>query len=337
MAGVDGFRKMQLGPESTAGTAVAATAIWRGKAGMPDDQRVTAFAEEDIGYASGDDRTYVPMLDAKLAFPETALTFEQGPYLGEAGIKAVGTGVADGAGSGRIYAYPFPTDAASLNTLKTYTIEAGDNQQAEEMEYSFIEDFKISGKAGEPLMASANWRGRQWTPTTWTAGLSLPTVETILASKWKLYIDAVGGTIGGTQVSSTLLGLEFNAKTGWRPVHTGDGYLYYGAVEFVRELLEVTLQLTFRHNASAVSEKAAWRAETARKLRVQWDGSALTAGTNYSNKALRIDMAGKWEKFETLGNDGGIQTSTGIFRARRNVTANLFAVMTFVNALATLP
>lgn len=336
MAGVDGFRKMQLGAESVAGTAVAATAIWRGKAGMPDDRRVTAFPEEDIAYASGDDRTYVPQLDGGIAFPETELTYEQGPYILEAGIKAVGTGVADGAGSGRIYAYPFPTDAASLNTLRTYTIEAGDNQQAEEMEHAFVEDFKITSKPGEAAKVSANWRGRQWTPTTWTAGLSLPSVETVLGSKAKLYIDAVGGTLGATQVSSTLLGVELTGKTGWRPVNTGDGYLYWGGVEFVRELLELTLQLTFRHNASAVSEKAAWRAETARKLRLQYDGSALTAGTSYSAKAFRVDMAGKWEKFEALSSDGGIHTSTGVFRARRNVTANLFAVLTFVNALASL-
>jgi hypothetical protein len=336
MAGVDGFRKMQLGAEATAGTAVAATAIWRGKASMSDDRRVVMFPEEDIALASGDSRTYTPLYDAGIEFPETEMTFEQ-PYPYEAGIKAVGTGVADGAGSGRIYAYPFPTTAASLNTLRTYTIEAGDNQQAEEMEYSFVESFKISGKPGEALKHTSTWRGRQWTTTTFTSALSLPTVETILASKGKLYIDTVGGTLGATQVSASLLGMELSAKTGWRPVNTGDGYLYFSGVEFVRELLEVVLQLTFRHNASAVSEKAAWRAETARKLRLQYDGSALTAGTKYSTKALRIDMAGKWEKFERISADGGIHTSTGVFRARNDSTANLFAVIEFCNALATLP
>jgi hypothetical protein len=335
MAGVDGFRKMQLGAEVTAGTAVAATAIWRGKAGMPDDRRVTMFPEEDIALASGDSRTYVPLYDAGLEFPETEMTFEQ-PYILEAGIKAVGTGVADGAGAGKIYAYPLPTDAASLNTLRTYTIESGDNQQAEEMEYSFVESFKISGKPGEALKWSAAWRGRQWTTTTFTGALSLPTVETILASKGKLYIDAVSGTLGGTQVSASLLGMELSVKTGWRPVNTGDGYLYFTGVEFVRELMEVVLQLTFRHNASAVSEKANWRAETARKLRLQYDGSALTAGTAYSAKALRIDLAGKWEKFERISAEGGIHTSTGVFRARKDATANLFANLTVVNALTSL-
>lgn len=336
MAGVDGFRKMQLGAESTAGTAVAATAIWRGKAGMPDDRRVVAFPEEDISLISGDSRTYTPQYDAGIAFPETEMSFEQ-PYILEAGIKAVGTGVADGAGAGKIYTYPLPTDAASLNTLKTYTIESGDNQQAEEMEYAFVEDFKISGKPGEAVKWSANWRGRQWTTTTFTGALSLPTVETILASKGLLYIDAVGGTLGGTQVSASLLGMELNVKTGWRPVFTGDGSLYFNTIECVRELLEVTLQLTFRHNASAVSEKANWRAETARKLRLQYNGSAITAGTAYSTKALRIDLAGKWDKFEALGNEGGIHTSTGVFRARKDTTASLFANIIVVNTLSTIP
>jgi len=336
MAGVDVGRKVQFGGETVAGTAVAATAYWRGLAGMPDDRRKVVFPEEDIASASGKDRTYTPMLEAGLELPETEATFEQLPYVFESGIKAVGTGVADGAGGGRLYTYAMPIDVATLNTVKTRTIEAGDNQSVEEMEYSFIESFKLTGKQNEALKVSSVWGGRQWTVSSFTAGLSLPSVETILFSKGKLYIDNEGGTIGGTQVSSSLLGMELSCKTGWRRVYTGDGNLFFGAIEFVREQMEILLQLTFRHNASAVSEKAGWRAETARQVRLQWDGSAVTAGTKYSAKALRIDLAGKWEKFERIASEGGIHTSTGVLRVRHNATANLFAVFEACNSLASL-
>ena len=52
MAGVKALRKVQLGLESTKGTAVAATALWRGT-GTIEDKREVVFPDEDIGYLSG--------------------------------------------------------------------------------------------------------------------------------------------------------------------------------------------------------------------------------------------------------------------------------------------
>jgi len=124
MAGVKALRKIQLGDESPAGTAVAASTIWRGL-GAIEDQREVVFAEEDVGVLPGVDRTYTPKLLAALAMEETEATFEQLPYILEAGVKSV-SGVKDGDGSGYAYTFAFPTTAA--NTPLTYTIEMGDNQ-----------------------------------------------------------------------------------------------------------------------------------------------------------------------------------------------------------------
>ena len=49
MAGVKALRKIQIGRESTAGTAVPATEIWRGE-GAGEDQRTVVFPVEDVGY-----------------------------------------------------------------------------------------------------------------------------------------------------------------------------------------------------------------------------------------------------------------------------------------------
>jgi len=111
--------------------------------GVIEDQSEQVEVEEHVGYISGVDRTYVPKLLAALSMEAVPATFEQLPYLCEAGIKAIGTGATDGAGSDRVYTYTLPTTA--LNTIKTYTIEGGDNQQAEEMEYCFVEDLELSG------------------------------------------------------------------------------------------------------------------------------------------------------------------------------------------------
>jgi hypothetical protein len=333
--GIKGLSKIQIGAEGTAGTAVPATTVMRSAFAAPDDQRPLTFPTEDIGYLSGVDRSYIPYLAGRLAIPAREATFEQLPYTLAAGIKNVVTGVADGVGGGKIYAYPLPL--LSANTISTYTIESGDNQQAEEMEYSFVSEFTIAGETQGALMINDTWQGRQWTPAAFTGALSAPDVEPILFQKGKLYIDAVGGTLGNTLISSTLMGMTLSVKTGWVANFTGDGELYFTNIEHVADQMEVLLNITFRHNATAVTEKANWRAQTARQLRLAFTGSALAAGTAYSAKTFLIDLAGKWERFEPLGERNGMMISTGIFRARYNATADLFANLTAVNALASLP
>jgi len=328
--GIEKLRKLQIGAEDTMGTAVAATSILRMN-GMPDDQRETMFVDEHVGYLSGVDRTYVPKLLAALT-SEGEATFEQLPYLLNAAVEN-SAGVQDGAGSGYVYTYDLPTTAQ--NTLKTYTIEGGDDQQAEELEYCFVENMVLSGAPGEAWKATADWLGRQVSKTTFTASLDLPMVEEILFSKSKLYIDAADGTIGTTVKSSVLLGAELSIKTGWAPVFTGDGKLYFTFIKCVDP--EVLLKVTFEHNATAVAEKDAWIAQTARLMRLLVQGSALGTSGAYTYKTLQIDLAGKWEDFEVIGAQDGNDIVTGTLRARYNATADLFGQVVVVNELSALP
>jgi hypothetical protein len=333
MSGIRSLRKIQLGREGTAGVAVAATAIWRG-VGTLEDQRTIVFPPEDVGYISGLDQAYTPRLLASLVMEDTPVRFENIFHVLEAGVKTVGTGVADGSGSGKIYTYTLPTTAK--NTIKTYTIEGGDDQQAEVMEYSYVSDFRVSGKGGEALMVSSTWAGRQAQTTTFGTGAALPTVEEVLFSKGVLYIDNASGTMGTTQVSETFLGMDMSVKTGWQPKWTGDGNTYFTFCKLTDP--EVTLQITFEHDASAVAEKAAWRAGTARLIRLRFAGTALgTAGSSYSTKVFQVDLAGKWEKFDKIGEQNGNDIVTGTFRARYNATAAKFAEIVVVNEIASVP
>ncbi len=331
MPGVKMLRKVQLGRESTAGTAVAATTIWRGE-GVGEDMLEVVYPAENVGYLGGVNRSFIPKLGAQIQLSQAA-TFEQILHVLEAGVKTA-TATRDGvSGSGYVYTYTFPTTAQ--NTIKTYTIEAGDNQQAEEMEYSFVESFGISGKAGEGLSIESTWMGRQWTTTTYTGALSLPTVEDILFSKGKLYIDAIGGTIGSTQVSNSMLSAALNVVTGIKPVFTAEGMKYFSFSKGTQP--EVSLQVVFEHDSSSVAEKAAWRAGTPRLLRLEFVGSALTTPSTYTTKILRIDLAGTWEKFAALADEDGNDTIAGTFKALYDTTASKFAEITVVTQLTAVP
>lgn len=332
MAGVKPLRKIQLGREGTAGTEANATSIWRGTGGLKDETQVV-FPEENVGLLSGTNRAYIPKVGGVLAMDSTPATFEQILHILEAGVLTA-TPAQDGTGSGYVYAYPLPTTSAP--TIKTYTLEGGDNQQEEQMLYGYVEDFTLAGKAGEALTMAANWRGRQVATGSFTAALSVPTVEEILFSKGKLYIDAAGGTIGSTQKTATLLSATLAVKTGLMAVYTADGSLYFTFVKSVAP--EVTLNITFEHDSTSVAEKAAWRAGTGRLVRLLFEGSSLgTPGTTYSKKTLIIDLAGKYETFDALGDQDGNDIVTATFRARYSSTDSLFAEIKVVNELTTVP
>jgi hypothetical protein len=327
MAGIRAFRKIQLGPETTAGTAVAATTIWRG-IGTIQDNLETVFPQEDIGILPGTDRSYIPRVEAMLNLESTEATFEQLPYLFEMGIESV-TPTTDA--NGEIYTYTMPMASTDINTstdLGTYTIEGGDNQQAEEFAYAFARSITLSGSAGQALMMSAEIVGRQVATTDFTADLSIPSVEDVLFSKGVLYIDDTDTHPATTQVSNTLLAATLSINTGWTPVYTADGNVYFS---FVKQVMpEVTLEVTFEHNASAVTEIANWRAGTARSIRLDFSGST-------DAKYLYLDMVGKWDNFSQIGEQDGNDIVTGTFRARYNSTASAFFSATVGNSLESLP
>ena len=283
----------QFGKETTSGTAVAATARWRGPVIFPEDDRTMAMAAEDVAIIGKTTRSYVSAYNAKLALPDTNATFEQLGYVFNMGIKGV-AGVQDGAGSGYIYTHAFPGLAAT--TLYTYTIEGFDNNQCYEAEYCFAESFKLTGAGKEPVRVSASLTGRQVSKATLTAGLSLVAVEDILAQKTKLYIDAIGGTIGTTQKTSTLLGWELDVNTGWKAKYTGDGNLYW--TDIFQGHYEIKGKLTMELDANDVAQFDNFQAQTPVLMQLNIGGNALTtAGTTYSTKKLILNMPVLWTKF----------------------------------------
>jgi hypothetical protein len=100
---------------------------------------------------------------------------------------------------------------------------------------------------------------------------------------------------------------------------------------------EVTIDVTFEHNASAVAEKANWRAETVRLLQLKWEGSTVaTPGTTYSVHTLIVNLAGKWESFDALSDQDGNDIVTGTFRGKYSSTDSLFGQFIVVNELTAL-
>lgn len=325
--GTKGLRQLQLGQEGTEGTAVAASARWRGMVdGLEDNQNVVAV-EEEVGYLSGTDRTYIDRLSGTLNMPATPLTFQQVQYLLAASVSDVTTSTPD-SGTGDVYAYSCPT--TSIPSIQTFTLEAGDDQQAEEMNGAFVESFELSGKGGEAWMMSAVWRGRTVTNTTFTGSIALPTVTTALFGKTSLYIDAIGGTIGTTQVTGSFLGATIRYNSGWKFKYSGDGYLYPTIRYFDKSAYLLELVATFEHDSAGVARKTDWRAETPRLVRIQSLGAALGTGGTYTYETFRFDCAAKVMSVPAFGDQEGNDILEVTMRSRYNSTAATHASFTVV-------
>jgi hypothetical protein len=332
--GVKLLRKLQLGLESPAGTPnLTSTVQMRMENGVIDDQRTLNFVPEDVGYLSSVDRTVTPKLLAAVNL-DGAATYEQLPYLFEMGVKHA-TPAKDGTGSqtGYIRDYSLPTTAP--NTLSTYTVKGGNDTQAEYMEYAFCDNLELSGKSGETMQMKAQLFGRQVTKGTFTS-LANQSVSDILFQNGKLYIDLIGSTLGTTQVSNTLLGMDLKLKSGWIPRFTADGNKYFSFVECPGPIA-LSVDFTFEHTSGVVAYKDAWIAETAKNIQIAFSGPAVAvAGVVYTYKSLIINMAGKFSKFAPLGNDSGVDTYVATFEAKYDPTSATFANFIVVNELAAL-
>lgn len=319
MAGIRQLRQIQLGRETTAGTATTSTTRWRGL-GALNDGRILTFPEEFIGVIGGGDRSYIAKIESSMTMDSTDATYEQLPHLLIASIANTTAGTQDGTGSGYVYTYSVPFSAAPV--IQTYTIYAGDNQQAEVMDYCFVSSMTLSGNAGEPVMMSAEWTGRSVSNSTFSGAATVPDVETILAGSGALFLDAASGTYGGTATTSTLISFNLDLSNLIMPKYTMSNPGVMGEFDFhYAGNREITGSLTFEHNATAVTEKTAFRDQTPRLMRIKFEGSALTTSDSYSNKTLIIDLPIKYESFDALSDVDGNSVVTANFTSRYNATA----------------
>lgn len=338
MPGVRALQRVQISQMALNGTTDIATTYYMGM-GVLDDIREVVFPYDNVGIIGGTGRSYTAKTGGEITLEGDA-TFEQIPYLFDSGIHAA-TPTTD-TGSGYVYTYNLQwasTDKIASSDIQYLVIEGGDNQQAEIMRSGFVRELTISGAQGEPVQVNALVEGQGVSTTTFTSGLSIPTVETILFSKAKLYIDPSSDTIGTTQKSATIMNMELNlSPTGWKTIPVGDGNLYFTGTKFApSEGEDMTLAITFEHDGSATSEISNWRSEAERGIRIDIQGTALTSAGTYSTKLLRIDVYGKWQEFEPLSEEDGNNMVTGTFRIAYSSTAAKKGTITVVNESATLP
>lgn len=337
MPGIKRLRRIQFGKEVTPGTAVAATTRWRGT-GVLKDLREVEEHEEDVGILGGTDRTDIVAYKGGIDLAATPLTFEQFPYILAMAFGGPTTGAADGSGSDKIYTTNVPT--TSLPTLQTYTVEGGDNYEQEVLEYAYCTKFSIVGAPGKVNTLSASLAGRQVQRLSGGfAAATLPTVENVLFQKSKVYLDAIGGAYGTTQVANAVLGYKVDVEIPTVMKFTADGALTFSFAQFVDYTIKG--EITFEHDAAvngASGAKLDWRNQTPKLLQIKMEGSAPTSvGTTYMKKTILVNLPIKYKVADPLADQSKNDTVKLQFRSRYNATAGNAGNFVVVNELTTLP
>jgi hypothetical protein len=336
--GITKLSRIQWVKEVTPGTPVAtATTRWRGAGAMLDDQRKVEEIEEMMGIIDGADRTAVVQLLGMLNLADTPLTAEQLQYLMVMGMGGPTTGAADGAGSDKIYVTNVPTTAKA--TATPYTIQGGDDFEVEQMEYAVCTKISIKGAMGQTCKMGGTLMGRQVARLAggFTAA-AIPAVGEFPCQKGKLYMDAIGGAYGATQVSTTLLAFQVDLELHWIPVFTMDGNLYFAYPSYTGH--KISGSLTYLHDTPSDGNTGAmldFRNQTPKLMRIDLSGDAVTSpGTLYSTKKVLIDLPVKLLNPGPLGNDNGNAIYTFKFRSRYSTTAGNAGKFTVVPELTPL-
>jgi len=326
-------RLVQLGDEGTEGTTTVSTVMYRGMAMAEDQSEITPINEghgRRIPYAN----TYIPFTEVVVEFEETEATFQQLPYWFEAGVEKVNTVGADtGTGaSGHIYQYDL-SDTAN-ETIRTYTIETGNSQESNEVNGAFVESFSLSGAAGEAWMVSGTWRGWSLTDCAFTdLSASVPDVEVALFNKTTFSIDDSGGTIGGTDKTSTIIGFELNAEGLQKGIRAAAGLSTISGRR--TGPAEITGSITMLHDDVGEAEIAKAQAQSIRLLQLECLGTSLTTiGSSYSYHTLKSTLAIQYTSIPTLDEDDGDDTVT--FEWRQVYSTSLGWQTIIVNELAAL-
>ena len=350
MPGRKPLSRLQFGKEATPGTLVAATARMRFNGGYLSDDRTPELVEEAIGILGGADRNVIVAVDASLDIPETPATPEQLPYLLAMLYGGPVTGAADGTGSsGYRYATPIPTTSAPANTA--YTVEGGDDYEVERMGYTKCTRLTIKGTSkGKVTMSGSAIAQYVERLSGGFASTSIASVNDLVFGLSRLFLDAVDGTIGTTQIEDQYKGFEITFEGMWEKQFTGEGNTANGPIWtfVVFADKKVTGKLTLLHdpavdgNSGLMSVFRTLPSVPTRLMRIDCLGAAYgTAGSGTlftgGRKGIRIDLPITVTKVSPLSDESKVMVRTVEFESRYNATYGSAGSITVANEISALP
>jgi hypothetical protein len=164
------------------------------------------------------------------------------------------------------------------NGIDTFTFEFGDNIQDYEAEYAFVENLTITGSPNEPVTYESDWIAHQVSETTLTPALSAVSTQRFPSNLVKFYVDADYASIGGTQVTDTLIEWSWSIETMFTPRYSAGGNFYFEGVNEDKKVVELELTLKRGDQSEAFTP------------RYSAGGNFYFEGVNEDKKAVELEL-----------------------------------------------
>lgn len=327
------LRRLQIGLEATAGTAVAATQKLVGEAVYrPEVERY--FESHPRGVRAPVTGGGTDVRKGSTINFAGELTFEEiiYPFL----LGLVNDAVPTGAGPYTWDFTPVLTAPAAVKTATCeYVIGDGSTEHYErESAYMFCRSLEIQLAANQPAKMSFELVGRSEKTSTVTASLTPVTGRTIVPSNlFGLWIDDTWANLGSTQKTGLIRQATLRVNFGLEPDYTLDARADLDHTGILSQELGASLQVVVEHNADAATEIGNWRTGTVRFYRLAADNGAAAG----ANKQITLDMAMKHMSEPDFSQDAGIELATFDLGLEYDETGTNALVATIINGLSVQP
>jgi hypothetical protein len=224
------------------------------------------------------------------------------------------------------YTWTYEPGLTTLNTpditdgIDTFTIEDGDNVQAYEQEFCYVDELEISGAVKENVKFDATFGGRQVTNTSFTGALTEPAAKYYAMQNAKLFIDTSWAGLGGTQKTGVFLGFKWNFKTGFNPRFTADGNYYFTALN--EDAKEIDLELTLvRDSTITAAELVKFKAQTKTFIRIALFSNGEIDSGQANPSYIYLDGAFTAYEWPELDDEDGQSTITIKLKSFKDATS----------------
>lgn len=291
-------QNVQVGVETTSGTAVAATKRLTSLTIRPGVQAdVKTFRPQGTKFATvtalGKESS-AAAIEGQPVYDELVY-----PLSGLLGAAVITTPDGAGAPTGRLWT--FSPSSTAEDTPKTFTVEVGSSVRAHRIAYGLVTDLTIGGNRDELSVGGSMIGQALQDGITLTAGpTDLPLVP-ILPSQVSVYLDTTSGGLGGTKLTR-VLSWEWAVGSKYAPLWVVDAAVPSFAAHLESEP-SAAAQLTVEADAAGMALLTLLRSGATRFLRIEAIGATIGAAVTYR---LRIDQAVKVSAVADFTDEDGV-------------------------------
>jgi len=321
-APVNELWKYQVGKEVTWGTVVAATA----QLGLVEDLTITPKNEaqnlEDRRASLAPAYVAALLKESGEAKMSGIVTYEDLPFWLD-GLMGIAT--PSGANP---YTYAYPAPLGTVPTRRSFTLIKGNGSNVYTLSGATIKEATFTVETGQPMKYDLSFVGKL-AQTGTLASLSDRTQTPILAPQFTSYIDAVGGTIGTTAITTNWFSAELKIST------NADVYMGIGAltpVGFRESRWSTTLKLKYELDSTskAMVDSIIGSSLLQKQIRVK--------ATTGASAIAQFDVAGSYLKAPEIFTDSdGVVSVELEMDALYNSTLANFLKASVTNAVSALP